>query len=468
VIRLSANGEALGAVFPNAGFGLWRTDRPELPLLAEDGPGNWYLAFSPSGARVVAGNRREGLQAYRMSDGAPVGPLIEPGLADMEPLVKFDAGESLLVTAGRNDIARYWSVPDVAVAAQEPASGGDGPRWRGAGAAVTAVAPGGARIAFGDRSGHVHIETVGLGPVEMAADGDDISFLGHRAPVTSLAFSGDGRMVASAAADGLVLIWDAQTGSPRPFQGRASVLSAGKLAFSPSGALLAVLGGQRIWLMDTTNGREIASIELGEMHSGIAFATEETIYVGGESGTLRSIYPDRTGNWHLRSVWQGRSSIRHLAVAGGRSQIVIVDAMNEARALDPRDGQVGADVLTLPGAVSEAVFSPNESRVLFRTGRWIHRALMTPTGLVAAETIRAPKAMPGAGMTFDTQNVPGNYLSGDRVLVLTRVTGAAELVELPLNYADGPSLFGSREELLAEWSQRLKGEVPAVTPPATP
>jgi WD40 repeat protein len=460
-MQLSANGQTLGVVFPDSGVALWRIDRPDVPLLSETGPGDWHLSFSPSGARVVAGNLREGMQTYRTSDGAPVGALIDPGLrAGSQGIFAFSAGEDLMVTAGAGDIARYWSVPDVA-GTQESGSGVADMAWRGLGTAVVAVAADGGSIAFGDWSGHVHIEQVGAPPSDAQAASDEIDFLGHRGSVTSLAFSGDGSRVASAGSDGLVRIWNTRTGLPEPFYGRASVTTVDRMLWSPSADTLAVLGGQRIWLMDTETGEEVASIDLGEVHTAMAFSADGLLYVGGESGALRTVYPDRSGNWHLRNLWQGPSAIRHLAIADSRSRIIILDASNRASTLNPEDGTVATDVLTISGRVSEVVLSPNESRVLFRTGRWIHRALLTPTGLIHTETIRAPKAMQGARMAFHakagTAEDPGNSQSGDRVLLLSRVTGVAELVELRFNHANAPSLFGSRAELLREWTDRVRG-----------
>jgi hypothetical protein len=120
-------------------------------------------------------------------------------------------------------------------------------------------------------------------------------------------------------------------------------------------------------------------------------------------------------------------------------------------------------VLSIPGNVLDVAFSPDESRVLARTGRWIHRALMTPQGLVWTDTIRSPRAMRGSQLTFDSRREPNGArsagLAGDRVLLLSRAAGGAELVELGFRYSDGPGLFGSRAELLENWMIRLQGNV---------
>jgi WD40 repeat protein len=483
-ISLSANGETLGVVHGNSGISLWRTDRPDEPLVVELGKGKggdgWQLAFSPSGERVVAGNHRQGFQVYRSVDGALSGPALGSGLPhDSNRLLAFSNDEQLLVTADAAGKTRVWRVPatPVAIDPGSPANARTGHGlWRESGDLVSTLGPGGERLAIGDNAGHVHILHVDATAEELAEAGGELNFLGHRSPVAEIEFSPDGRLIASAGSAGTVRIWNTGSGLPRPFYAGISASSVDRLEFSPSSGRLAVLSGRRVWVMDVDTGEVLTDLELGEIHSSMAFADDGRLFLGAESGALRLLESDRTGSWNLRSVWAGSSALRRLELSSRKKLLVIVDALHKAQVLDFGNGRIGPSVLQLPGAVGDIAFSPNESRVLFRTGRWIHRASVSPSGLIWLDAMRTPKAMAGSRMVFDTAApLPGGPVGvaasadsataagsdaardplGNRAMLLTRDAGFAEVAILDFSYESGPTLFGSREQLLEEWRRRL-------------
>ena len=70
-------------------------------------------------------------------------------------------------------------------------------------------------------------------------------------------------------------------------------------------------------------------------------------------------------------------------------------------------------------------------------------------------------------MAFDRGDDASGNLDGihgdvenDRVLVLTRDTGFAQIAELHFDYDAGPALFGNRRNLLTEWTRKVEGEAP--------
>lgn len=468
-IELSADGKSLGVVHGDQGVSLWLSGQPDAPVMQESGPGEWDVAFSQSGARFLAGNTRDGFQVFRSSDGAFSGPLLDAGMtAGSRKLLAFSADENRVLTAARNGIARFWSAPMTAalVTRSAPAEIAPGHRlWSSSVDTITAMSPGGERIAIGDASGHVHILQIDASVGQIGAGREEISFVGHRGAVVAMVFNNDGSMVASAGSDGTVRIWDGSSGLPKPFFGSASTTTIDRMAFSPSSAQLAILSGQRAWIMDVRTGTVLADIELGERHAGLTFAGDGQLYLGSESGTLRNLYADRTGNWHLRNVWQGTAAIRQIEVSVARQQIVIVDSRNEARLLDIASGGIGNTVLSLPDTVTEIAFGRNDARVLFKVGRWIHRAIVSPDGLIWTDAARAPISLAGSKMAFDksgrgTAGSQGHPVGtdDDRILVLTRDTGFARIAEIHFDYDAGPALFGNRRELIAEWTRKVRGE----------
>lgn len=482
-MQMAADGETLAVTHGEQGVSLWRVDRPDSPVRLERGFDEWQMRFSPSGQRLLAGGKRRGFQVYRSTDGALVGPTLDPMASQAGAmLLSFSSDESMVVTASQSGSTRFWQLPaasELAAATDLAASNDESGHqlWRASGDSPAAVSPGGERLAIADNDGHVHILKVGASEAEIALAQDDLNFLGHQGPVTNIVFSNDGELVASAGVDGTIRIWNAGSGSPRPHYADIAASPVRDMSFSSDSTRLAVLAGQRVLVLDVESGDVQVDMALGELHTDMAFGHDQSLYLGTERGTLRRLGRDRGGNFSLQNVWQGSQPLRTIGASAALPLLVIVDANNNAVLLDLQNGRTGRAELQLPEAVNDVVFSPSDTRVLFRTARWVHRASVSSSGLIWTDAVRAPTPISGSRMVIDrlpaagTRNPDQLMLEplGDQVLLLTRDNGFAQVAELAFDNAHGTPVFGSRAELLDEWRRRL-GLVaePAVQPVSPP
>jgi cytochrome c len=155
-------------------------------------------ALSPDGGLAAAAGWDGTVRLLRAADGAEVAALDLGGAGEWATGVAFADAGAVVAAAGHLGTVRAWRVADGALVREW--------RWQGLGA--TALASDGAGLvatAGPDRVVRLWDLAGGERPRELAG--------GHERPVAALAFSRDGRWLASGAADGQVVLWDVAAGA---------------------------------------------------------------------------------------------------------------------------------------------------------------------------------------------------------------------------------------------------------------
>jgi WD40 repeat protein/serine/threonine protein kinase len=186
------------------------------------------------------------------------------------------------------------------------------------------------------------------------------TFRGHTAEVHSVAFSPDGKHLATASADQSVKVWDAASGQETlTLKGHTKeVLS---VAFSPDGKRLASGswdGTVKVW--DAATGQETLSLQghTAEVYS-VAFSPD--------GNRLASASYDRTVR-----IWDAQTGQETLSLKGHSDQVKSVTFSRDGQRLASasRDGTVkvwdagtGLETLSLKGASAAVAFSPDGTRL---------------------------------------------------------------------------------------------------------
>jgi WD40 repeat protein len=232
----------------------------------------WCAAFAPDGRTLLTATLSGTVTLWDAA--APTEPPTVTETAGTFSAVAFSPDGRLLATGSSRGTVRLW---DAATGRQVAAL----PQPDAAVGAGAALSLGGSPAA---------------GPSLVAALGERERARGsHRGAVRSLAFSPDGKTLASASADFTAKLWDVATGQVRAHLQRHTG-PLGAVAFSTDGKLLATAGGDlTVKLWEAASGRLLGTLR---GHTGavtcLAFAPDGRTLATGGSDDLKlwDVAPD--------------------------------------------------------------------------------------------------------------------------------------------------------------------------------
>jgi WD40 repeat protein len=212
-----------------------------------------------------------------------------------------------------------------------------------------------------------------------AANGQELlTFTGHaEAPpvgnvtpgIMAVAFSPDGKQLASTGADGQALLWDSETGEILwALQVHPAGIGATRVAFSPDGTRLAAASDSRegadplVSVWDLASGQELYTVTgLPNRAYALAFSPDGTKLAIGEYGDFIKVYDAASGEEVLSLAGD---HTRVLAVAFSPDGTLLATGGGEPPKL--WDLATGQELTTFPGhtsMVNGLAFSPDGSRL---------------------------------------------------------------------------------------------------------